>query len=396
MYFITNINNEERVRNVNRFIDSLKLRDTYDVVIFPAIIGNDFKINQNKFISPGMIGCYLSHYVIFQEAIRNGEKEIIICEDDINLNTINFIEKIQEVRNSTPDDYTFLFLGYHTEVSITPINDLVGTSNRVTGTQCYMINIEQLKKNICLFERMNDQIDLQIAELSRKKMVSVFVSNENLATQLSVKTQVQNTSNKKSFKELMNGLKIQKNKPKFPIIGVCGIYRSGSTFQRNLIKTILKLNDLKVLVGDNGFLQRQKIDDFNNKDIDVLIYKTHEYNKSDREKMNIIFTSYRNLDEIQPSWQRISNREITNNEVQHAYKNYLNWEQVSDYDMSFYDIKENKEKIVSDVIKTLENKLSNFKNKIPIEIIIAEMELIKPPKSGFDYNTGLFHNHIGV
>ena len=85
---------------------------------------------------------------------------------------------------------------------------------------------------------------------------------------------------------------------------------------------------------------QDKITDFIGVDCDVLIFKTHKYSSYivKMNNMDVIFTSNRDLNEVQKSWQRIADREITMSEVTKANKDYIKWSINSDIDLSFNEI----------------------------------------------------------
>ena len=110
--------------------------------------------------------------------------------------------------------------------------------------------------------------------------------------------------------------------------------------------------------------------------------------------MDIIFTSNRELSEVQKSWQRISDRQITMDDVHKANKDYVKWAVHSDMDINFIDIQENKKGILLKMIEIIET--HGFQNKIDIDIILQHIEKIKPPATGFGKESGLFFSHIAT
>jgi len=58
----------------------------------------------------GAIGCYKSHIGVWELALKRGEKEIIILEDDIKLNVE--VNKLKEYINTRPDNYDICYLDW--------------------------------------------------------------------------------------------------------------------------------------------------------------------------------------------------------------------------------------------------------------------------------------------
>ena len=378
LYFILNKFKSERVNNVKFQIDKFNLKSKYDIKIFEAILGFNMNIQKLGRFTAGMIGCYISHVQLWKNAIMNGDKIIAIAEDDVYINEDN----INDLINHAPENWDFILAGYHEHVKIKPLNEILGTSTRFTGLHFYVVNIENLKAKIDLFDKMTEQIDLQMSNLTQQRKINTYLSNINCANQSGFETDVQFSNGGSKFKK------------DFQIIGICGIYRSGTTWQINAIKTILELNGLRVAVGNTGNEYQDKITDFIGVDCDVLIFKTHKYSGYERNNMDIIFTSNRELSEVQKSWQRIADREITMSEVTKANKDYVKWAVHSDMDINFIDIQENKKGILLKMIEIIET--HGFTNKIDIELILQHIEKIKPPATGFGKESGLFFSHIAT
>ena len=377
-YFILNKFKSERVNNVKFQIDKFNLKSKYDIKIFEAVLGFNMNIQKLGRFTPGMIGCYISHVQLWKNAIMNGDKIIAIAEDDVYI----IENKLEKLVSHAPKGWDFIFAGYHEHVKIKPLNEILGTSTRFTGTHFYVVNIENLKAKIDLFDKMTDQLDIQMSNLTQQRKINTYLSNINCANQSGFETDVQFSNGGSKFKK------------DFQIIGICGIYRSGTTWQRNAVKTILELNGYKVILANTGHLYNDKITDFIGAKCDALIYKTHSYSNYERANMDIIFTSNRELSEVQNSWQRIADRQITMDEVHKANKDYVKWAVHSDMDINFIDIQENKKGVLLKMIEIIET--HGFRNKIDIELILQHIEKIKPPATGFDKETGLFYNHIAT
>src|SRR5947208_587183 len=62
-----------------------------------------------NFCSTGMIGCYLSHYKLWQHIVSNNETNVLILEDDAKP-IPNFQTKFKEVTQELPPDYDLFYL----------------------------------------------------------------------------------------------------------------------------------------------------------------------------------------------------------------------------------------------------------------------------------------------
>lgn len=105
-------NSVERKKNISEQLKEIGL--SFD--IFTAINGRDkpqhplinkyskelsFK-NKGQYLTPGQLGCYASHYLLWQKCIELNES-IIIIEDDAKIHTKHFLSFIKNI-NSIPED----------------------------------------------------------------------------------------------------------------------------------------------------------------------------------------------------------------------------------------------------------------------------------------------------
>src|SRR5439155_22840789 len=86
---------------------------------FDAIYGKNLTDEEIKkvttnfcyyFCSPGMIGCWLSHYKIWQQIIKNNEDNVLILEDDA-YPTENFNKRLKEILKEIPPNYDLVYFG---------------------------------------------------------------------------------------------------------------------------------------------------------------------------------------------------------------------------------------------------------------------------------------------
>ena len=61
-------------------------------------------------LTPGAIGCYLSHISLYKEALKKGEKTILVFEDDTQIPK-NFKEMFLKIKN-LPEDWDMFLLGW--------------------------------------------------------------------------------------------------------------------------------------------------------------------------------------------------------------------------------------------------------------------------------------------
>ena len=143
-----------------------------DFEFFDAIYGKSLRpeyltfLNLSRKISglcahelgPGEIGCFLSHMILWQRHVNGVYKDydrVIIIEDDVILNSVNFYEKLNSLIISNPP---FAFLGGHTEPSRTRIRgysstdgfyfNMTGPRDLYTSTYAYSLTPETAQEFI--------------------------------------------------------------------------------------------------------------------------------------------------------------------------------------------------------------------------------------------------------
>lgn len=135
--------------------------------VFAAIDGSKLGLKDaNNQFTPGMIGCFLSHYIIFHTAFYNNYTKILVFEDDCKLmNGFNgFMAKAFE---NMPVDCDFAYLGWyhypHNNNKHTEVNKWWVKPSVVWGTQCYMVNSRKAIETIWQgIQEMKNQIDVQL------------------------------------------------------------------------------------------------------------------------------------------------------------------------------------------------------------------------------------------
>jgi len=117
----------------------------------------------NTFCTDGMKGCALSHRSIWEDVVKKGYQNVLICEDDAMISD-SFDRDFQNSYYHIPKDYDVLYLGclfgckddsflnkVVTKINgFDPkdINEKVVEVKGSVGTHCYMVSLEGAKKLI--------------------------------------------------------------------------------------------------------------------------------------------------------------------------------------------------------------------------------------------------------
>lgn len=133
--------------------------------VFPAVDGTFLGL-EKRGMTGGMIGCFLSHYIIFREAYYKNLSRILVLEDDCKP-MMGFNGFITRALNHIPHNWDFAYLGwYHhpdPKNKHIRVNTYWNKPNAVWGTHCYMVNtrraIEVVWKGL---QKMENQVDVQL------------------------------------------------------------------------------------------------------------------------------------------------------------------------------------------------------------------------------------------
>ena len=150
-----------------------------------------------KYGTDEMIGCGLSHLLIWQDAVKNNYKNILVLEDDVYF-TDDFNEYLKNVMEEVPDDYDILYLGYFDSMYNPP--PICGFNYIYKpifplALHAYIISNKGLKKLLNLITKIDNHIDQIIAK--NKGNLNIYVSQKKIVNQLLLDS---NNSNLKTNK----------------------------------------------------------------------------------------------------------------------------------------------------------------------------------------------------
>lgn len=189
IYYINLDRRPDRRKNVEKLIKYFELEDITERI--PAVDGSKLDLDnipkniitpagiadakdKNKMVyvllTPGAIGCAMSHKDGYQKIIDNNLESALILEDDIRIDK-DFHKKLHYLMNKAEElDYDVMFLGYHPS-SIKyireQVNDVFVRSSRVYGLFGYVVSRKGAEKLLKLFP-INKQIDTEISNNSSK------------------------------------------------------------------------------------------------------------------------------------------------------------------------------------------------------------------------------------
>lgn len=114
-------------------------------------------------ITPGEMGCSLSHSGILKNMVENNWKRILVLEDDVV-----FIDNLQtyfkESLGLIPDDWDMLYFGGNHLNPPVAVNKAISRITRSYTTSHYGINLGTAKAAIDRIEKFNAQVDVVYSE----------------------------------------------------------------------------------------------------------------------------------------------------------------------------------------------------------------------------------------
>lgn len=154
----------------------------FDMVVerFDAINGKEVEPNGKNGLLPGEIGVIRSNYNVIKDAKEKGYKQIVIFEDDVELDP-EFGNKFIEYYNSTPTDWTFLYMGGNHVGGLTPINNKIAKIQHSYAIHAICVKEELFDHILVMLEREREAVDVTYAKL--QGMFPSYVFRPHLAWQ---------------------------------------------------------------------------------------------------------------------------------------------------------------------------------------------------------------------
>lgn len=133
--------------------------------IFPAIDARTLGIKGIREDNQGLIGCFLSHYFILQQALLNGYNQVAIFEDDVLL-VHGFEEKLKVAMNELPNTWQMLYLGYYERSGKGKIqvSEHLSIPKNTWGTHAYIVRDQGIRIMYNNLQTIKSHIDVQISE----------------------------------------------------------------------------------------------------------------------------------------------------------------------------------------------------------------------------------------
>ena len=174
-YYVIHIKNKkDRFENIKNMEQKLGI----PIEIFYGIDGNSDDINniskfdsnlnlKNKFDYNGIIGCYLSHFLLLKQIYNNNfnNEYSVIFEDDFDIQVNDLNDKINDAINNIDIDFDFIFLGIEgCTVGDNYKNNLyfINKTKKTWGFQGYVVKNKNIYKILKQLYNIIFEVDIQI------------------------------------------------------------------------------------------------------------------------------------------------------------------------------------------------------------------------------------------
>jgi GR25 family glycosyltransferase involved in LPS biosynthesis len=158
---------------------------------YSAVDGN--KINNNPYnVNNGELGLIETHLSIIKDSKKNGYKNILLLEDDIEFT--EEINKVESYFSSLPENWDILWFGgnhnKHMGNKINLINDKIIKCNQTYSTHCIGFNESIYDLVINLLEKRQKPVDVYYSDI--QKGYECYSFNPSVALQRASYSDFQN------------------------------------------------------------------------------------------------------------------------------------------------------------------------------------------------------------
>ena len=184
-------NAKKRANSVSSALTQQSLPHSY----FHGLDNNQFQLkSQDKGHQPGLIGCYISHLLAWQNNIRTPEEYVIFLEDDYIIPP-DFKYKVKQLLETIPDDADIGFLMWF------PIGDKSGTeyievnkdwqkAKGIWSTACIVVKTKSIQKLTDTLRAVEGHIDIILYEKGWAGELNVYYTKESIGTLSGQKSQI--------------------------------------------------------------------------------------------------------------------------------------------------------------------------------------------------------------
>jgi len=151
---------------------------------FSAVDGEKDEVPEVPNLTPGEVGCTLSHKKVLRKVVDEEIDRPLILEDDIIFEN-NFENRFREHFEQLPDDWAMYYLGANTakDERLNPVTKNINRTYRALTTHSYSIKLSKAQKLLEIIEKNNFQNPVDNVFTNFQKEEKVYISSPNLVIQ---------------------------------------------------------------------------------------------------------------------------------------------------------------------------------------------------------------------
>ncbi len=150
-----------------------------------AVDGEDEDVPDIDGLTPGEVGCILSHKKVLERIIEQKIQLPLILEDDIIFED-NFSSRFERHFSQLPQDWSMYYLAANTtqDQNLTSVSENIDRTHKALTTHSYSIKLKKAEKLYNIIEDNAFEKPVDNAYTDFQKEERVYVSNPNLIIQM--------------------------------------------------------------------------------------------------------------------------------------------------------------------------------------------------------------------
>jgi len=184
-----------------RFIDAVDTRDDRWRLYTDHLTDEAIRIMENNLragrrehhheLTPGAIGCFLSHLKCYHTFLKNGSGDILLVLEDDSIPNPDFIPTLQNILEDLPEDadlilLSHLFNGIKEPTRHTAL-DLASRDSSFFLTNCYLITRNGIQQIVdhqkAHHDKFDCQIDAYLSTLVQQGILKLYLTKDVLCPQ---------------------------------------------------------------------------------------------------------------------------------------------------------------------------------------------------------------------
>jgi len=168
---------EGKKLNPTDFLTDEALQELDDIIM-------NGKRKRHYELTPGGIGCFLSHLKLYNQLLQDDSTDIYLILEDDSVFTENLYESISYLLQNAPSDWDMLYLGMHRRKGnlLKEDNNVFMKPEGFWGTYAYIVNKKGAKKVVDMVNktRIDGQIDAYLSRMQQRDEINIYGTKQNM------------------------------------------------------------------------------------------------------------------------------------------------------------------------------------------------------------------------